>query len=65
MYMKKMAVGPVAKGRIDLRRPVGENLVAIANAFGRQVGDITAIVLERPRHDDLVAEIRDAGRASS
>ena len=61
MYMKKMAVGPVAKGRIDLRRPVGENLAAIADAFGRQVGDITAIVLERPRHDDLVAEIRDAG----
>jgi fructose-1,6-bisphosphatase II len=61
MYMKKMAVGPVAKGRIDLRRPVGENLAAIADAFGRRVGDVTAIVLERPRHDDLVAEIREAG----
>jgi len=61
MYMKKMAVGPVAKGRIDLRKPVGENLEAIADAFGRRVGDITAIVLERPRHEDLVAEIRDAG----
>ena len=61
MYMRKMAVGPVAKGRIDLRRPVGENLEAIADAFGRRVGDITAIVLDRPRHDDLVAEIRDAG----
>jgi fructose-1,6-bisphosphatase II len=61
MYMKKMAVGPVAKGRIDLRRPVGENLEAIADAFGRRVGDVTAIVLERPRHDDLVAEIREAG----
>ena len=61
MYMKKMAVGPVAKGRIDLRRPVGENLEAIADAFGRRVGDVTAIVLERPRHHDLVAEIRDAG----
>jgi fructose-1,6-bisphosphatase II len=61
MYMKKMAVGPVAKGRIDLRQPVGENLEAIADAFGRRVGDITAIVLERPRHEDLVAEIRDAG----
>ena len=61
MYMRKMAVGPVAKGRIDLRRPVGENLEAIADAFGRRVGDVTAIVLERPRHDDLVAEIREAG----
>ena len=36
MYMKKMAVGPVAKGRIDLRRPRGENLEAIADAFGRR-----------------------------
>ena len=61
MYMKKMAVGPVAKGRIDLRKPVGENLEAIADAFGRRVGDVTAIVLERPRHEDLVDEIRDAG----
>src|SRR6478752_5662691 len=58
MYMKKMAVGPVAKGRIDLRQGVTENLQAIAEAFGRQVGDITAVVLDRPRHDDLIAEIR-------
>jgi len=61
MYMRKMAVGPVAKGRIDLRRSVTENLQAVADAFGRQVADITAIVLERPRHDDLIAEIREAG----
>jgi fructose-1,6-bisphosphatase II len=61
MYMRKMAVGPVAKGRIDLRRPVGENLSAIADAFGRKIADVTAIVLERPRHDDLVAEIRESG----
>jgi fructose-1,6-bisphosphatase II len=61
MYMRKMAVGPVAKGRIDLRRPVGENLEAIAQAFGRRVADVTAIVLDRPRHDDLVAEIRESG----
>jgi fructose-1,6-bisphosphatase II len=61
MYMRKMAVGPVAKGRIDLRRPVRENLEAIADAFGRKVADVTAIVLDRTRHDDLVAEIREAG----
>jgi len=61
MYMKKMAVGPVAKGRIELRQGVTENLQAIAEAFGRQVGDITAVVLDRPRHDDLIAEIREAG----
>jgi fructose-1,6-bisphosphatase II len=61
MYMRKMAVGPVARGSIDLRRPVGENIQAIAAAFGRQVGDITTIVLERPRHHDLIEEIRAAG----
>jgi fructose-1,6-bisphosphatase II len=61
MYMKKMAVGPVAKGRIDLRESVTDNLLAIADAFGRKVGDITAVVLDRPRHEDLIAEIREAG----
>jgi fructose-1,6-bisphosphatase II len=61
MYMRKMAVGPVARGRIDLLRPVGENVLAIAEAFGRTPADVTAIVLERPRHHDLIDEIRDAG----
>src|ERR671914_1270700 len=61
MYMRKMAVGPVARGRIDLRRPVGENIEAIAEAFGRRVGDVTTLVLERPRHHDLIEEIRAAG----
>jgi fructose-1,6-bisphosphatase II len=61
MYMRKMAVGPVARGRIDLRRPVAENIQAIAEAFGRKVGDITTIVLDRPRHHDLIEEIRAAG----
>ena len=61
MYMRKMAVGPVARGKIDLLRPVAENIEAIAEAFGRRVGDITTIVLERPRHHDLIEEIRAAG----
>jgi fructose-1,6-bisphosphatase II len=61
MYMRKMAVGPVARGKIDLRRPVGENIEAIAEAFGRRVGDVTTIVLDRPRHHDLIEEIRAAG----
>ena len=61
MYMRKMAVGPVARGKIDLKRPVAENIEAIANAFGRRVADVTTIVLDRPRHHDLIAEIRDAG----
>jgi fructose-1,6-bisphosphatase II len=61
MYMRKMAVGPVARGRIRLDRPVGENIRAIADAFGRKASDITAIVLDRPRHHDLIENIRVAG----
>jgi fructose-1,6-bisphosphatase II len=61
MYMRKMAVGPVARGKIDLKRPVGENILAIAEAFGRRVADVTTIVLDRPRHHDLIEEIRQAG----
>jgi fructose-1,6-bisphosphatase II len=61
MYMRKMAVGPVARGKIDLRRPVGENIHAIAEAFGRTVNDVTTIVLDRPRHHDLIEEIRASG----
>ena len=61
MYMRRMAVGPRAQGRIDLTRPVGENVAAIADAFGRNANDITTIVLDRPRHHDLIEEIRAAG----
>jgi fructose-1,6-bisphosphatase II len=61
MYMRKMAVGPLARGRIDLLVPVAQNIEAIASAFGRRVNDITTIVLDRPRHHDLIEEIRAAG----
>jgi fructose-1,6-bisphosphatase II len=61
MYMRRMAFGPVARDRIDLLRPVGENIHAIAESFGRNVNDITTIVLDRPRHHDLIEEIRTAG----
>lgn len=61
MYMRKMAVGPLARGRIDLLAPVGDTVRAIADAFGRRVNDITTIVLDRPRHHDLIEEIRSAG----
>jgi fructose-1,6-bisphosphatase II len=61
MYMRRMAVGPRAAGRIDLTRPVGENIEAIAAAFGRNTNDVTTIVLDRPRHHDLIEEIRAAG----
>jgi len=61
MYMRTVAVGPRARGHISLLRPVGDNVRAIAEAFGRQVGDVTTIVLDRPRHHDLIEEIRAAG----
>ena len=61
MYMRKMAVGPVARGKIALSKPVGDNIRSIADALGRMVNDITAIVLDRPRHHDLIEEIRASG----
>jgi fructose-1,6-bisphosphatase II len=61
MYMRKLAVGPLARGHIDLLRPVADNVQAIADAFGRRVNDVTTIVLDRPRHHDLIEEIRNAG----
>jgi fructose-1,6-bisphosphatase II len=61
MYMRKMAVGPRARGSIDLLKPMSENIVAIAEAFGRRPNDVTTIVLDRPRHHDLIEDIRAAG----
>ncbi|MDX6510776.1 MAG: fructose,6-bisphosphatase [Gaiellaceae bacterium] len=61
MYMRKMAVGPRARGHIDLRKPIAGNIEAIAEAFGRRANDVTTIVLDRPRHHDLIEEIRAAG----
>jgi fructose-1,6-bisphosphatase II len=61
MYMRKMAVGPRARGKISLADPVADNVRAIADAFGRMVNDVTAIVLDRPRHHDLIEEIRASG----
>jgi fructose-1,6-bisphosphatase II len=61
MYMRKMAVGPRARGRISLSMPVAENIRAIADAYGRMVNDVTTIILDRPRHHDLIEEIRAAG----
>ena len=61
VYMEKIAVGPEAKGRVSLELSVTENLQAVAEAKGESVREVTAVVLDRPRHDDLVAEIREAG----
>ncbi len=61
VYMEKIAVGPDAKGAIDLNRTPTENLKEIARAKKCSVSDLTAIVLDRPRHEELVKEIRMAG----
>jgi fructose-1,6-bisphosphatase II len=60
-YMDKLCVGPIAAGKVDIRVSPTENLGRIAEALGRRVGDITVVILERPRHDDLIAEVRGAG----
>jgi len=61
MYMRKMAVGPRARGKIDIQAPMADNIEAIAEAFERRVNDITTIILDRPRHHDLIEEVRAAG----
>jgi fructose-1,6-bisphosphatase II len=60
-YMEKLCVGPVAAGRVDIRLSPTENLQRIASALGRGVSDITVIILERPRHEELIAEVRSTG----
>jgi len=61
VYMDKIAVGPEAKGAIDINAPVADNLRAIAKAKGKDVDDLTVVVLDRPRHEKLIAEIRACG----
>jgi fructose-1,6-bisphosphatase II len=60
-YMEKIATGPEAADVIDIRESVENNLHAVAKAKSKSVRDLTAVVLERDRHKDLIAEIRDAG----
>src|SRR6185295_16959331 len=60
-YMQKIAVGPDAKGAIDLAASPSENLKNIAKAKKRYVEDLTVIILDRPRHSDLIAEVRKSG----
>lgn len=61
IYMDKIAVGPKAKGCIDLNASVTENLKQLARVLKRDVRDLTAIILDRPRHAHIIAEIRDNG----
>ena len=61
VYMEKIAVGPDVAGRIDINASVADNLAAVAAAKGIAVTEVTATILDRPRHDDLVAEVRESG----
>jgi fructose-1,6-bisphosphatase II len=61
MYMNKIAVGPAAAGAIDICAPVERNLRAIAKAEGKDLDDLTVVVLDRPRHEELIGEIRATG----
>jgi fructose-1,6-bisphosphatase II len=61
VYMEKIAVGPVGVGVVDIRQSVAENLTALAKVKGTTVRDLTAVVLDRPRHAELIDEIRSAG----
>jgi fructose-1,6-bisphosphatase class II len=61
IYMEKICVGPAARNAIDIDAPTEDNLKAIAKSLGRSVKDLVVIVLDRPRHEKLIAEIRKAG----
>jgi fructose-1,6-bisphosphatase II len=60
-YLEKLCVGPIAAGHVDIASSPTENVHRIAEALGRKVGDITVVILERPRHDALIAEVRAVG----
>jgi fructose-1,6-bisphosphatase II len=60
-YMKKLVVGPAARDVVDIDAPVEDNLKAVARALGKDVNDITVFVLDKPRHKQLIADIRKAG----
>lgn len=61
LYMEKLVVGPSSKHAVDLDAPVANNLKAIAKCLNRRVEDLVVIVLERPRHEKLIADIRATG----
>jgi fructose-1,6-bisphosphatase II len=61
VYMHKIAVGPEAKGKIDIDAPITDNLKAVARAKDADVDDLTVVILDRPRHQEFINEIRRSG----
>ena len=60
-YMDKLIVGPAAKGTIDINAPVDQTLERVAEALGKEVSDLVVVVLDKPRHEEVIAHIRDKG----
>lgn len=61
MYMDKLAVGPEAKGVIDISKPIEENIIKVAEALGKRVQDLTVAILDKPRHKERIENIRKLG----
>jgi fructose-1,6-bisphosphatase II len=61
VYANKIAVGPRAKGLIDINAPVKDNLTSVAKALGKDIHDLTVVILDRDRHRELIREIRGCG----
>ncbi|MCS0542623.1 class II fructose-bisphosphatase, partial [Aeromonas veronii] len=61
MYMEKIAVGPEAVGLIDINAPIIDNLKAVAKAKNKDIEDVVATVLNRPRHEHIISQLREAG----
>ena len=60
-YMEKIAVGPYARDVIDINAPIATNLERIAHARGAHIDDLTVVILDRPRHADIIKQVREAG----
>ena len=60
-YMDKLIVGSAARGTIDVEAPVDDNLARVAKALEKEVSDLVVVVLDKPRHEDVIARIRDKG----
>jgi fructose-1,6-bisphosphatase II len=61
VYMEKLAAGPEAAGVVDFEAPLADNLRAVAKAKGAEVADLTVCILDRPRHEELIRQVREAG----
>ncbi|MFC5752002.1 class II fructose-bisphosphatase [Actinomadura rugatobispora] len=60
-YMEKLVTGPEAADAVDIERPIGDNIRAVARAKGSSPQDVTVVILDRPRHEAMVKEVREAG----